>query len=134
MESVLIKKLLIGILILTTLNGCVQSSAFLGPAVTGASTGNVYQAGLSYSTNLVVKEITGKTPIENFQELLTQKKDDNRIISSVKKNFEKHTKKYVASNKNSNETLKLFNKIEEQNSLDFYTLVENLYIQDQSNQ
>ena len=57
----LIKKLLNSALILTTLSGCVQSSAFLGPAVTGASTGNAYQAGLSLSSNLVVKKATGKT-------------------------------------------------------------------------
>ena len=74
----LIKKLLNSALILTTLSGCVQSSAFLGPAVTGASTGNAYQAGLSLSSNLVVKKATGKTTIENFQELLIQKKDDSK--------------------------------------------------------
>ena len=40
----IIKKLFTGLFILTTLNGCVQSTALLGPAVTGASTGNIYQA------------------------------------------------------------------------------------------
>ena len=60
---------------------CVQNSAFLGPAaVTGASTGSALQAGISYSTNYTVKKITGKTPIENFQKLLIQKVDDNKIM------------------------------------------------------
>ena len=33
------------------------------------STGNIYQAGLSYGSNKLVTSYTGKTPIENLQEI-----------------------------------------------------------------
>ena len=130
----LIKKLLNSALILTTLSGCVQSSAFLGPAVTGATTGNVYQAGLSYSTNFVVEKATGKTTIENFQELLVQKKDDNIVTKSVKKKLKKHTEEFIHLRKKDNDYVKSIGKVIEKNSLEFYTVVKNLYLQDQSNQ
>ena len=50
---------------LTTLNGCVETTAFLGPAISVGTTGNVYQASLSYSTNRIIHSATGKTPIEH---------------------------------------------------------------------
>ena len=56
------------------LNGCVQSAALLGPAYTLASTGNIYQAGLSYGSNQAVKKITGKSPTENIKSLVDNKK------------------------------------------------------------
>ena len=52
--------------VLLLFNGCMQNTAFFGPAVTVASTGNIYQAGLSYGSNLAIKKITGKSPIENI--------------------------------------------------------------------
>ena len=42
----IIKKIISGIFFLCLLNGCVQSTALLGPVYTMASTGNIYQAGL----------------------------------------------------------------------------------------
>lgn len=129
----LIKKLLTCGFILTALNGCVQSSAFLGPAVTGASTGNIYQAGLSYSSNLAIKEITGMTPVENFQKLLIPEKNDNKIVSSVKKKLEKHTQEFIEPKKNNNKFAKIKDTTIEKNSNEFYALVTNLYLQDQSN-
>ena len=45
------KKLILGIFFITFLNGCVQSTSFLGPAYTLGTTGNALQAGLSYGTN-----------------------------------------------------------------------------------
>ena len=62
----IIKKLSTGLFILITLNGCVQSTAFLGPAVTGASTGNIYQAGLSYTSNSLLEKQLGKNPSAFF--------------------------------------------------------------------
>jgi len=52
---------------LTTLNGCIETTAFLGPAISVGSTGNVYQASLSYSTNRIINSKTGKTPIEHVK-------------------------------------------------------------------
>jgi len=50
---------------LTTLNGCIETTAFLGPAISVGTTGNVYQASLSYSTNRIIHSATGKTAIEH---------------------------------------------------------------------
>ena len=70
----LYKKIIIGLFLLFILNGCVQSTALLGPAYTLASTGNIYQAGLTYGSNKAVEEITGKSPTENIKSLTDNKK------------------------------------------------------------
>ena len=62
-----IKKLFFLLFGLTTLNGCIETTAFLGPAISVGSTGNVYQASLSYSTNRIINSKTGKTPIEHVK-------------------------------------------------------------------
>mgnify|MGYP001432245531 CR=1 FL=1 len=85
-------KIAFGILILFLFNGCIQGSAFFGPALTVVSTGNVYQAGLSYGSNLAIKNITGKSPMENLVEILEPKENDNKIISSAKEKINKASK------------------------------------------
>ena len=70
----ILKKIIVGLFLLFFLNGCVQSTALLGPAYTMASTGNIYQAGLSYGSNQAVKNITGKSPTENIKSLVDNKK------------------------------------------------------------
>ena len=52
------------------LSGCFQSMALLGPAITGASTGKIYQAGLSYGTNVIMLQATGKTTSEHVLDIL----------------------------------------------------------------
>ena len=52
------------------LSGCFQTMAFLGPAITGASTGKIYQAGLSYGTNMIMLQATGKTTSEHMLNML----------------------------------------------------------------
>ena len=52
------------------LSGCFQTMAFLGPAITGASTGKIYQAGLSYGTNIIMEQATGKTTSEHMLNIL----------------------------------------------------------------
>ena len=81
------------------LNGCVQSTALLGPAYTLASTGNIYQAGLSYGSNQAVKKITGKSPTENIQSLVDNKKikieekeKQDEFFALVKSRIEKTSK------------------------------------------
>ena len=80
------------ILFFLFLNGCLQNTAFLGPAVTVASTGNIAQAGLSYSSNLAIKKITGKTPIENVKFMLQPKDNENKIITSAKNKIKEVSK------------------------------------------
>ena len=70
----ILKKIIAGLFLLFFLNGCVQSTALLGPAYTLASTGNIYHAGLSYSSNQAIENITGKTPTENIKSLVDNKK------------------------------------------------------------
>ena len=66
------KKLL---LLLFLLNSCVETTAFLGPAVTAGSTGNIYQAGLNYGMNKTVLATTGKYPIEHLTNVLNKTKE-----------------------------------------------------------
>jgi len=86
------------ILFLLFLNGCVQNIAFFGPAVTVASTGNVYQGALSYGSNKMINNITGKTTIENIQVLLMPKQNDSKNVSFVKKKIKKLSKIHELSN------------------------------------
>ena len=57
------------------LSGCFQTMAFLGPAITGASTGKIYQAGLSYGTNMIMFQATGKTTSEHMLDILNSKEE-----------------------------------------------------------
>ena len=53
----MIKKIFI-LISLLTLSNCVTSpSALLGPIYTGAKTGSVYQASLSYGSNRIISKI-----------------------------------------------------------------------------
>ena len=70
----ILKKIVIGLIYICFLNGCVQTTSLLGPAYTLASTGSIYQAGLSYGSNQAIKKATGKTTSENIQILLDKKK------------------------------------------------------------
>ena len=66
----ILKKIIISAFAIFFLTGCLQNTAFLGPAVTVASTGNVYQAGLSYGSSHAIKKMTGKTTTENIKSFL----------------------------------------------------------------
>ena len=66
----ILKKIIISAFAMCFLTGCLQNTAFLGPVVTVASTGSVYQAGLSYGSSQVIKKMTGKTPTENVKSFL----------------------------------------------------------------
>ena len=66
----ILKKIIISAFAMCFLTGCLQSTAFLGPAVTVASTGSAYQGGLSYGSSQVIKKMTGKTPTENVKSFL----------------------------------------------------------------
>ena len=57
------------------LTGCFQSIVLLGPAITGASTGKIYQAGLSYGTNMIMLQATGKTTTEHMFDILNSKEE-----------------------------------------------------------
>ena len=67
------KKILLLLVCFVFLSGCFQSIALLGPAIGGASTGKIYQAGLSYGTNVIMLQATGKTTTEHMLYILNSK-------------------------------------------------------------
>ena len=69
------KKILLLLVCFVFLSGCFQSIALLGPAITGASTGKIYQAGLSYGTNMIMLQATGKTTSEHMLDILNSKEE-----------------------------------------------------------
>ncbi len=63
------KKIIFGLIVFIFLGACTSPTAMLGPAYTLTSSGNIYQAGLSYTSNALITEYTGKSPIENLKEI-----------------------------------------------------------------
>ena len=61
------------------LNGCLQSTALLGPGVTIATTGNVLQAGFQYGANSVIENETGKNTFEHFQDAVDKQSKNKRF-------------------------------------------------------
>ena len=59
------------------LGGCASPTAMLGPAYTLTTTGNVFQASLSYGSNEMITMYTGKTPFENVKEITSNQKNKN---------------------------------------------------------
>ena len=95
----ILKKVIAGLFLLFFLNGCVQNAALLGPAYTLTSTGNVFQAGLSYGSNQAVKKITGKSTTENIKSLVDddktkveEKESQEEFFALVKNRIEKTSK------------------------------------------
>ena len=74
------KKLLLILISFLLLGACAQSTAFIGPAITVGSSGNVMQAGFSYGSNMAVKKATGKTTSEHVSSYIKEKNDKKKII------------------------------------------------------
>ena len=92
------KKIVLGICCLCLLNGCVQNTAFLGPAYTLGTTGNIYQAGITYSSNHAISSLTGKSTGENIKNILQVKDKDTDFQKLVKKRIKETRKKLNLSN------------------------------------
>ena len=73
--GVIQKKIIIILLAASFIAGCTSPSAMLGPAYTLSSTGNTFQAALSYGSNEIITAHTGKTPIENVKEVTLNEKN-----------------------------------------------------------
>ena len=78
------KKIAIILMSVVLLTGCAQSTAFIGPAITVAATGNIAQAGFTYGTNEVFKKETGKDTIQYVSSLL-ETEDKNLLEPEDKK-------------------------------------------------
>jgi fructose/tagatose bisphosphate aldolase len=89
----IINKIILRLSLVTFLNGCVQSTALLGPIYTFGTTGSAHQAGFSYGSNKVITTLTGKTSLENVEDLLKEKKKDSDLRKLVKKQIKETRKK-----------------------------------------
>ena len=74
----MIRKLAIYLFFLSTLNGCAQGLAFLGPAFSYSKTGSIMQSALSYGTNVAFKKVKAKSSTENMENAF----DDNKNINN----------------------------------------------------
>ena len=88
------KKYILLLISLCFLNGCIQSTAMVGPAMTLASTGNIYQAGLSFSANKAVEKETGMQTHEYISKIL----DENNLKKSNSNQFEKNLSTLLQEN------------------------------------
>ena len=93
-----IKKKILGISIIFLFCGCAQTTSFLGPIYTFGTSGSVHQAGLSYSSEKVITTLTGKSSLENVENLLKAKKQDSDLRKLIKKRI-KETRKKLSLNK-----------------------------------
>jgi hypothetical protein len=101
------KKIILGLFAIIFLGSCASPTAMLGPAYTLTSSGSVIQAGISYGSNEMITMYTGKTPLENLQEISLVENEKNiqkNTLESedfyflVKKKIEKTNKILKLSN------------------------------------
>ncbi len=78
------KRIFFGLIVFSFLGACSAPTAMLGPVYTFSSTGNLAQAGFSYGSSELITSYTGKTPIENIEEIA------NKNLS-LEKNIKKQT-------------------------------------------
>ena len=71
------------------LNGCLQSTALLGPGITVATTGNVLQAGFQYGANSVIEKETGKNTLKHFQDAVDNRSKNKKFQEKFKNLVEK---------------------------------------------
>ena len=94
----ILKNIFFVLFLMFFLNGCVQSTALVGPAYTFVSTGNIYNAGLTYGSGKAVERITGKTTSENIKSLINsenstkEEKNYEEFFALVKNRIEKTNK------------------------------------------
>ena len=97
------KNLLISFFTLIFLNGCVQSTAMLGPGLTLVTTGNVPQAGAAFVTNKAVEEETGMNTVtfvsNKIEEQNSKTKIKREFKNLVETNFVKTREKLILQDK-----------------------------------
>jgi len=74
-----ILKIFFVIFVLTFLSGCFQTTSLLGPGITVATTGNVFQAGLQFGANSVIKEETGKDVLSHIKDKVDKTNDKKKF-------------------------------------------------------
>ena len=118
-------KKLIGLLIpLLALNGCANSLAFLGPASTSVTGGNVAQSITSSAVSYGVKKQTGKTPSQHALAYVQKHNPENKKEKCIEFIDATNTKTCAAVKENLSETRKKIVKIK--NSILDKSKIENL--------
>ena len=79
------KKIIFGLFILCFLGACASPTALLGPTFTFTSTGSALQTGFSYGSGKIIEKYTGKTPIENLQELTLKENKQDKQENNIQK-------------------------------------------------
>tara|TARA_B100000989_G_scaffold95067_1_gene69121 strand:- start:24 stop:347 length:324 start_codon:yes stop_codon:yes gene_type:complete len=100
------KKIISGLFILNLLVGCSSPTAMLGPVYTMSSSGNTLQAGLSYGSNQLITQYTGKTPIENLKDASLI---ENKELINIEKNTLESEDFYVLIKNKIEKTSKILN-------------------------
>ena len=80
------------LLFIIILNGCAQSTAFLGPGITLATTGNAFQAGIQYGANTAIKNETGKDALTYVKDAVEQDQKQRKFNKDFKKMVENRVK------------------------------------------
>ena len=86
---------------LITLTGCIQTTSLLGPGVTVATTGNVFQAGLQYGANTALKNETGKDVLSHIKDTVDEKNKEKKFHVKLKQLLEnriENTRQKLLSN------------------------------------
>ena len=73
---------------LIILSGCFQTTSLLGPGVTVATSGNVFQAGLQYGANTALKNETGKDVISHIKDRVEEKNKEKKLHVKLKQLLE----------------------------------------------
>ena len=68
--------------------GCFQTTSFLGPGVTVATTGNVIQAGFQYGANTALKNETGKDIFTHIKDKVDEKHKEKKLHVKFKELLE----------------------------------------------
>ena len=73
---------------LIILTGCIQTTSLLGPGVTVATTGNVFQAGFQYGANTALKNETGKDVLTHIKDRVDEKNKEKKFHVKLKQLIE----------------------------------------------
>ena len=76
------------ILVLIFLSGCIQTTSFLGPGITVATTGNIFQAGFQYGANSAIKKETGKDVLSHIKDTVDEQNKKKKFHAKLKKMLE----------------------------------------------
>jgi len=82
-------KILFLFLSLIFLNGCLHSTAMLGPGVTLVTTGNAAQATFQYAANSAIKKETGKDALTLVKDVVEEDHKKRKFSRDFKKMVEK---------------------------------------------